>query len=228
MHISGLFSTPWYRRLATRHVVTSRRFREFHTLPQIISTCPKQRMGQGHVQLRRHLNKNNTSEKPRDSSFPTDGHKAILNKINNKSKTKRKWTNIDIRINYNRITALERSVINYRGGGAFSTIQVQLLKLTQAYCVNLRYVNPVLYWSGSLGRFTYWVTTQVHLHIIPCILVKFYVAISLKLLYIFQWNFQYWFEMWFSLEKESIIKTMIAHVKGDIIDWNVRILNAFS
>ena len=28
MHISGLFSTPWYRRLATRHVVTSRRFRE--------------------------------------------------------------------------------------------------------------------------------------------------------------------------------------------------------
>ena len=29
MHISGLFSTPWYRRLATRHVVTSRRFREY-------------------------------------------------------------------------------------------------------------------------------------------------------------------------------------------------------
>ena len=28
MHISGLFSTPWYHRLATRHVVTSRRFRE--------------------------------------------------------------------------------------------------------------------------------------------------------------------------------------------------------
>ena len=109
-------------------------------------------MGQGHVQLRRHLNKNNTSEKPRDSSFPADGHKAILNKINNKSKTKRKWTNIGIRKNYNRITALERSVINYRGGGgvaggagAFSTIQVQLLKLTHAYSVNLRYVNPVLY-----------------------------------------------------------------------------------
>ena len=32
MHISGLFSTPWYRRLATRHVVTSRRFREFFVL----------------------------------------------------------------------------------------------------------------------------------------------------------------------------------------------------
>ena len=30
-----------------------------------------------------------------DSSFPTDGHKAILNKLNSKSKTNRKQTNID-------------------------------------------------------------------------------------------------------------------------------------
>ena len=30
-----------------------------------------------------------------DSSFPTDGHKAILNKLSSKSKTNRKWTNID-------------------------------------------------------------------------------------------------------------------------------------
>ena len=30
-----------------------------------------------------------------DSSFPTDGQKAILNKLNNKSKTNRKRTNID-------------------------------------------------------------------------------------------------------------------------------------
>ena len=30
-----------------------------------------------------------------DSSFPTDGHKAILNKLNGKSKTNRKRTNID-------------------------------------------------------------------------------------------------------------------------------------
>ena len=35
----------------------------------------------------------------RDSSFPADGHKAILNKMNNKSKTNRKRTNID---NYNK------------------------------------------------------------------------------------------------------------------------------
>ena len=31
----------------------------------------------------------------KDSSFPTDGHKAILNKLNSKSKVNRKWTNID-------------------------------------------------------------------------------------------------------------------------------------
>ena len=31
----------------------------------------------------------------RDSSFPADGHKASLNKMNNKSKTNRKQTNID-------------------------------------------------------------------------------------------------------------------------------------
>ena len=30
-----------------------------------------------------------------DSSFPADGHKAILNKINNKAKTNRKRTYID-------------------------------------------------------------------------------------------------------------------------------------
>ena len=30
-----------------------------------------------------------------DSSFPTDGHKAILNKLNSKSKTNIKRTNID-------------------------------------------------------------------------------------------------------------------------------------
>ena len=31
----------------------------------------------------------------RDNSSPADGHKAILNKMNNKSKTNRKRTNID-------------------------------------------------------------------------------------------------------------------------------------
>ena len=31
-----------------------------------------------------------------DSYFPADGHKAILNKMNNKSKTNRKQMNIDI------------------------------------------------------------------------------------------------------------------------------------
>ena len=51
-----------------------------------------------------------------DSSFPADGHKAILNKMNNKSKTNRKRTNIDNRINHNRSTAPEWSVINFWWG----------------------------------------------------------------------------------------------------------------
>ena len=51
-----------------------------------------------------------------DSSFPADGHKAILNKMNNKSKTNRdiEWT---IRTNHSKSTALERSVIITGGGG---------------------------------------------------------------------------------------------------------------
>ena len=52
----------------------------------------------------------------RDSSFPADGHKAILNKKNNKSKTNKSERILTIRIDYNRSTALERSVINYLRG----------------------------------------------------------------------------------------------------------------
>ena len=51
-----------------------------------------------------------------DSFFPTDGHKAILNKLNSKSKTNRKRTNIT-RVNHNRSIALERSVMDYFEGG---------------------------------------------------------------------------------------------------------------
>ena len=61
-----------------------------------------------------------------DSSFQVDGHKAILNKMNNKSKTNRKQINsghtLTIKVNLNRCTALEQPVINYLvcvwGGGA--------------------------------------------------------------------------------------------------------------
>ena len=54
-----------------------------------------------------------------------DGHKAILNKLNSKSKTNRKRT---IRINHNRSIALERSVINSwkRGGAAGAGLKAVL------------------------------------------------------------------------------------------------------
>ena len=55
-----------------------------------------------------------------DSSFPADGHTAILNKMNNKSKTDGKQT---IRINHKRRTALERSVINYWRQTGFTRAQ---------------------------------------------------------------------------------------------------------
>ena len=55
---------------------------------------------------------------PGDISFPTDSpsHKAILNKLNSKSKTKKKsGRTLTTRINHNRSIALKRSVINYWG-----------------------------------------------------------------------------------------------------------------
>ena len=39
--------------------------------------------------------KTTQAKSQRDSSFPADGHKAILNKMNNKSKTNNKRTNTD-------------------------------------------------------------------------------------------------------------------------------------
>ena len=49
-------------------------------------------------------------------SFPVDGHWAVLNKSNTKLKTNRKWINNGNRINHNKSTALERSIINYGSG----------------------------------------------------------------------------------------------------------------
>ena len=51
-----------------------------------------------------------------DSSFPTDGHTAILNRLDSQRQTKRGRT-LTIRINHNRSIALERSLINYWGRG---------------------------------------------------------------------------------------------------------------
>ena len=47
-----------------------------------------------------------------ESSFPTDGHKAILNKLNNKSKTNKNGQILTIRINQNRRIALEHAFDN--------------------------------------------------------------------------------------------------------------------
>ena len=54
-------------------------------------------------------------ENQEESSFPADGHNAILNKMNNKSIKTESGQTLTIRINHTRSTALERSVINYWG-----------------------------------------------------------------------------------------------------------------
>ena len=50
-----------------------------------------------------------------DSSFPTDGDKATLSKLNSKSKTNKKADGHWVRINHNRSIAFERSEINNWG-----------------------------------------------------------------------------------------------------------------
>ena len=62
---------------------------EFHTLPQTSN-------GKGTRTTKTALKIKTTQVKSQgDSTFPADGHKAILNKLNSKSKTNRKRANID-------------------------------------------------------------------------------------------------------------------------------------
>ena len=60
-------------------------------------------MGKENTQPQRHKMKTARVESQEDTSFPADGHQGVLNKMNTKS----------IKINHNRSTALERSVINH-------------------------------------------------------------------------------------------------------------------
>ena len=56
--------------------------------------------------------KTSQEESQVDGSFQADGHQAVLNKMNKLLKTNRDRTN-NHRINDNRSTALERTLINY-------------------------------------------------------------------------------------------------------------------
>ena len=68
--------------------------------------------------IRMASSKTTQTESQEASSFPADVPQAILNKINKSSKANRKRINFTIRINYNRSTAFEWSVINnWRGVG---------------------------------------------------------------------------------------------------------------
>ena len=50
-----------------------------------------------------------------DSSFPTDGHNAILNKLNISQRQTESGRTLTIILNHNRRIALERSALNYWG-----------------------------------------------------------------------------------------------------------------
>ena len=60
-----------------------------------LQISPQTPNGKG-TRTRRHKIKTLRAESQEDSNFPVDGHKAILNKMNNKPVTKRKRPNIDI------------------------------------------------------------------------------------------------------------------------------------
>ena len=59
------------------------------------TSCPQYQAGKEHVRLRQHKIKTVLAENQEDSSFPADGQTAIINKMNNLSKTNTKRTNID-------------------------------------------------------------------------------------------------------------------------------------
>ena len=64
------------------------------------------------MQLRRHKVKQHMW-KAKSSSFPADGHQAILNKVMKSQRQTESGRTLTIRISHNRSTALERTVINY-------------------------------------------------------------------------------------------------------------------
>ena len=101
-----------------------------------------------------------------DSSFPTSGHNAIINKLNSKSKTKESGRALTIRINHNRSIVLERPVTNYWGRlkpvlrssnltlGTFSAVLIS--QILSAYRSHLRlpelmFVNDKLIQLGFTG-----------------------------------------------------------------------------
>ena len=49
------------------------------------------------------------------SSFPTDGHKAIINLLNSKSTTNRKRTNIDSVVSLKGFLKFSEQIFNYSG-----------------------------------------------------------------------------------------------------------------
>ena len=75
------------------------------------TSCPRHQTGKEHIQFRRHKIK--TSQE--DSSFPADGQQTILNKWTKSQRQTESGRTLTIRINHNRSTSSERSVINDSG-----------------------------------------------------------------------------------------------------------------
>ena len=80
-----------------------------------------------------------------DSSFPTDGHKAILNKLNSKSKTNRKRTNID---NWNKPQQKHRlGTVSNKLLGGLNRFYVAAISPCKIYCLS------ILPYKSIMGKF---------------------------------------------------------------------------
>ena len=72
------------------------------------TSCPWHQMGKEYKQLRWRKAKQH-----KDNSFPADGHQTILNKRKRSRRQTECRQTMAIRINHNKSTTLERSVINF-------------------------------------------------------------------------------------------------------------------
>ena len=75
--------------------VSKRKGKDQELIQSISISCPRHQTGKEHIQTRQHKIKTARAESQEDSSFPADGHEAILIKMYKKSKTNRNRTNFD-------------------------------------------------------------------------------------------------------------------------------------
>ena len=87
------------------------------------TSCTRHQMGKEHTQFRRHKIRTARAKSQEDSSFPADGHQAILNKINKISYIDKQKADEQCQIEkHHGSTILEWSVSNYRSAAGMGVL----------------------------------------------------------------------------------------------------------